>query len=290
MLYTRILTAAVALAVLVGFAWLVPPIGFDLLLLLIVVVAGFEWVRLLGVSVLAAITVSVIFAGAGVAVFFGSPAVGLAAKGQGADLLPLYGLVTLLWLLAVPMALKRFVPMGYSRPAGMLFAFILLLTTWLALIQADGLGKKFLLSVLLLVWVADTAAYFAGRLFGRRKLAPAISPGKTWEGVAGAVIANLGLAVAAVIIGPSVDLADNIFVLMQQALGWGLTFMLVVLLTMVSVVGDLYESMLKRIAGVKDSGVILPGHGGVLDRIDALIAVLPVAMLVVSLIQSGALA
>jgi phosphatidate cytidylyltransferase len=120
-----------------------------------------------------------------------------------------------------------------------------------------------LLGVMALVWIADTAAYFAGRRFGRRKLAPGISPGKSWEGVAGAGIALVlyASAISAAIVGLRIPGA----------------LILAAALLYFSILGDLFESWMKRLAGVKDSGTILPGHGGILDRIDALTAALPIA-------------
>jgi phosphatidate cytidylyltransferase len=120
-----------------------------------------------------------------------------------------------------------------------------------------------------LVWVADIAAYFAGRAFGKRKLAPSISPGKSWEGVYGALA---GVTVYMVING----LLGN--PLLGAAPGLGVVVATLVL-TPVSVLGDLFESAMKREAGVKDSSGLLPGHGGVLDRVDALASTLPVAAL-----------
>ena len=139
---------------------------------------------------------------------------------------------------------------------------VVLLPTWVALLYLHARGLSVLLGVMAIVWIADTAAYFAGRHFGRHKLAPTISPGKTWEGVAGA------LAALAVYAG----------VLSWRA-GMPLLSLLLVVsgLLYLSVLGDLFESWIKRLSGMKDSGDILPGHGGVLDRIDGLTATLPVA-------------
>jgi len=135
-------------------------------------------------------------------------------------------------------------------------------------------GGWILLYLLTLVWVADIGAYFSGRKFGKRKLAPGISPGKTWEGVAGGIILNIGW----------------MFIVFAISNGWGIAlwqFLLIGLATsIISVIGDLYESILKREALVKDSGKLLPGHGGVLDRIDSLIAATPV--FVVGLYAVGA--
>lgn len=289
MLGTRILTAAFVLLLLVGFAWLLPPVGFDLLLLAIVAIACFEWVRLLRVTVRSSAVIAMGFFAVGALGLLVLPSVMTAANGVGAGVMPLYVFAAIVWLVAVPFALSRFEALGGNRLAGRVVAVALCFATWLALIQADAFGKPFLLSVLLIVWVADTAAYFAGRAFGKTKLAPRISPGKTREGVAGALV---GVALIAFLAAYSdiVSGARNggsVFSLIQISLGGGFLLVFSVLIALVSVVGDLYESLIKRMAGVKDSGSLLPGHGGVLDRIDALIAVLPVTMCLVTLIQSG---
>lgn len=289
MLRTRVLTAAVLLILLIGVARWAPPLGFDLLLLVIVALALVEWMRLLNVGVMGSAAAGLGFGVLGLIAVMAFPSVMAAAQGIGSGVLPLYLLATVIWVLAVPIALNRFSAIGGQRLAGRVVAFALCFATWLALIQADGLGKIFLLSVLLLVWLADTAAYFAGRAFGRRKLAPAISPGKTLEGVVGALVANIALAVVASQwnLVSADNPAGSVFSLMVTSLGWTFLIAFVVLITLVSVIGDLYESLLKRLRGVKDSGRLLPGHGGVLDRIDALMAVFPVTMGIVSLIQAG---
>ena len=137
----------------------------------------------------------------------------------------------------------------------------------------------YLLSVMAIVWVADIGAYFSGRALGKRKLAPSISPGKSWEGAIGGGISVLVLATALIVVGGPA-LGDTFPVHLHARLGWLPTLAILVGLVAFSVVGDLFESQLKRRAGVKDSGNTLPGHGGVLDRIDALVPVLPMAALV----------
>ena len=149
-----------------------------------------------------------------------------------------------------------------------LIGWIILIPTWLALVELRTFGPGLLLGLLAVVWIADTAAYFAGRKFGRHKLAPAISPGKTWEGVAGAF---LGVT----LYGLAWGMWDGSAVLFNSGLWQGM--LLLWLLTLFSILGDLFESWMKRVAGLKDSGRILPGHGGVLDRIDALTAAMPLA-------------
>jgi len=289
MLRTRVLTAVLALIVLIGAALWAPAFGFDVLLLAIMMVALYEWLGLLGLLSWRAAAIAAALGLVGVASLIFFPSIVLAAEGQGAALLPLYLLATLAWVVVAPIALSRGRSIGSPSGLGPAAAFVLCFATWLALLQADGIGKVFLLSVLLLVWVADTAAYFAGRAFGRRKLAPAISPGKTWEGVFGALAGNLLLAAMAIALAEhqSGGFGPTIFSLINDQVGGGFLFLFVILITLVSVVGDLYESLLKRLRGVKDSSGLLPGHGGVLDRIDALMAVFPVTMAMVSLLELG---
>jgi phosphatidate cytidylyltransferase len=137
-------------------------------------------------------------------------------------------------------------------------------------------GVPFVLSLLLVVWLADIGAYFAGKAFGRHKLAPAISPGKTWEGAIGGWLAVLVVATVAILVHA---FEPTLYSALLERLGAIRTLVALTILVAFSVVGDLFESMLKRQAGVKDSSGLLPGHGGVLDRIDALLPVLPLAML-----------
>jgi phosphatidate cytidylyltransferase len=159
-------------------------------------------------------------------------------------------------------------------------------TAWLAIMQAHKIGTNFLFSVMVLVWVADIFAYIFGRSFGgrwiSRKLAPSISPGKTWEGACGGLLGVVILAFSWLWFESvfAVDsksiysyLIDRHYFLMPIA---------VVLLGAMSIVGDLLESLFKRSAGVKDSSGLLPGHGGVLDRVDALLPVLPLAMMMLT--------
>jgi phosphatidate cytidylyltransferase len=166
-----------------------------------------------------------------------------------------------------------------SRALRLVVGVLALWLTWLAMYQAKVMGVNFLLSVLFLVWMADIAAYFSGRTFGRRKLAPAISPGKSWEGVWGGMVGVLLMASLWIWVDMqyAVDSASLYTRLYNRS---GLFLVLGTLfLTMMSVVGDLVESLVKRSAGIKDSSQLLPGHGGVLDRVDALLPALPLAMM-----------
>lgn len=188
----------------------------------------------------------------------------------------LYGIAFLFWAILVPLWLKN---QWRSRQWLILalVGWVVLIPTWLALVELRSIGPGLLLGLLAVVWVADTAAYFAGRKFGRHKLAPAISPGKTWEGVAGAY---LGVSLYALVWG----MWDGTAVLFSSGLWLGVV--LLWMLTLFSILGDLFESWMKRVAGIKDSGRILPGHGGMLDRIDALTAAVPIAAFGLLLIKN----
>ena len=156
---------------------------------------------------------------------------------------------------------------------------LLLCCTWLALMTSKIFSIDFLMSVLLVVWIADIAAYFSGKAFGKHKLAPDISPGKTWEGVGGAVagvflLSYVWLTAADYFSWQSSSIFDKLYAHGSVVLVSGLLF-----LVMMSVAGDLIESLVKRSAGAKDSSQLLPGHGGILDRIDALLPTLPLAVM-----------
>jgi len=221
---------------------------------LIVAAGGYEWARLCRLANVAAWCYGVAAAAAFGLVF---------ALGEPVSRVVLMA-AALFWVIAAPIWLARGVSIEH-RIALIATGFIVLVPAGLAL---AALEPRHVLFVLVLVWVADTTAYFVGRAWGRRKLAPSISPGKTWEGAWGGVVGALAYAI---IVGTF--LRGNVWVYLTVA----------ALLAAISIVGDLFESAAKRQAGVKDSGALLPGHGGVLDRIDSATAVLPLAALLLSL-------
>lgn len=163
------------------------------------------------------------------------------------------------------------------RPGLMLLGALQLIVAWLSVIGLHGSGPNgpaLLLFVLVLVWTADSAAYFAGRAWGRHKLSPVVSPGKTWEGAFGGLA---GAGVAALVL----------WQLNLTSLGPGVLVVLCVVTAFISIGGDLWESLLKRQVGLKDSGSLLPGHGGMLDRIDSLIAAAPLFAVGVYFLGNG---
>jgi phosphatidate cytidylyltransferase len=279
MLLPRVITAIVLLALLLPALFVSTPWPFSLLTLLLIAAAAWEWSRLNGVAPIAAIGPGVLLAGAGVWTVHGG-SVGSAPPGW-------WWTATALWIFGGSLSLRGG-PAAWPRwPAvlRLLLGLVLLWVGWLALAHARALSVNLVLSALCVVWMADIAAYAAGRAFGRRKLAPSISPGKSWEGVFGGMFGVVLLGVVWTLWIDRVLPVDgpSLFSHLRQQFGWLGVVMAAIALAALSVVGDLFESLVKRAAGAKDSSRLLPGHGGVLDRIDALLPVLPAAMALRSL-------
>lgn len=278
MLKTRVITALVLLAVFLAALFWLPQRAWAAFAGVLVVPAAWEWGKLIKLSRVAC-GLYVLVAAAACALLFGL-AQGAAPGGPdvaqaGALQSAVYLGASLFWVVVVPLWLWRsWLPR--ARWLAALTGLLVLVPTWLALVELRNVGPLSLLLLMSVVWISDTAAYFAGRRFGRHKLAPSISPGKTWEGVLGAVLAVSVYAA----LWSLVWHAQFPRALSSMRFGAFGMLLLLWLLTAIGIYGDLFESALKRQAGVKDSGALLPGHGGVLDRIDALTAVLPLAALV----------
>lgn len=192
-----------------------------------------------------------------------------------------FAISVLLWVLRFAPTLKFGLPplaSSTNTTLSLLYA-LSVVGCFAAIVTLFSYSALYLLSVMAIVWVADVFAYFSGKAFGKRKLAPSISPGKTWEGAIGGCIAVLVLATVTVLVGG--EIFGNTFAAhVQASIGWLGMYAVLILIVAASVVGDLFESQLKRRAEMKDSSNLLPGHGGVLDRIDALVPVLPLAALI----------
>ena len=272
MLSARILTALILIPLVVAGLFLLPPLGWGMVTLAAIGVAAGEWASLEGYGKNAWL----LFVGGalliGLNLLF-APWCGFARGWPDGVVLAVCGPAALFWILVAPPWLF-FNWRPASRLGMAVTGWLVLIGAWVAVVELQARSPWFVLVAMAIVWVADTAAYFAGRAFGRHRLAPAISPGKTWEGVYGALAAVAVYALALVPFARDAGLAREpsplaIVAWVAMALG----------LTLVSVAGDLFESLLKRKAGAKDSGTLLPGHGGVLDRIDALCAAMPAAAL-----------
>ncbi|MEO6928331.1 MAG: phosphatidate cytidylyltransferase [Casimicrobiaceae bacterium] len=263
----RVVTAVALLAVFLLLVFALPARGFALMLMVILALASHEWAKLTGLAQRASAAYSVAAVVIACALLF-APAAGFADGWPLPLVAVVCGIATAFWALCAPC----WVVARWSTRARWPMLLVGLLTLpalWFALVDMHAHSPLAMLGAMGLVWIADTAAYFSGRRFGRHKLAPLVSPGKTWEGVAGALVA---VAAYAGLLAVS-RAATGSVVLMWIAVA--------VVLAAMSIVGDLYESWLKRGAGVKDSGALLPGHGGVLDRIDALLAAMPPAALAI---------
>lgn len=264
MLKQRVATACILIAVLLVAIVLFPPAAFLAFIAVVICLAAWEWSRLAGLRHASArAAYMLLYPVLLYALLHATPALQQT----------LLSLSLVWWLIAfVLIALyPRFSAQWNKRPLLLLMGFAVLLPGWLGIIYLRSLDAHVLFIVLFLTLVgcADTGAYFAGRRFGRRKLAPAVSPNKTWEGVVGGLVACslvVGLFLLAVSLAGHELTSTRLLIAAPGA----------ILLAASSVVGDLFESMIKRQGNVKDSGTLLPGHGGLLDRIDSITAALPV--------------
>lgn len=261
-LIQRLLTAAVLIPLVVWVVMGLDTTTFAVTMLVVIAIAAWEWAGLSGIDGQL---------GRGL---YALGLLGLCAamgwlshdSGPAATLMLLPALVFWMWALWVVIRFPRPLPWGRRGWFMALLGILALALPWLAVVTLHGSGEQgpiWVLVMMILIWTADSAAYFAGRRWGRRKLAPAVSPGKTWEGLWGAlVVVSLGLCGLAWWLG--------------EGLVTGLSLLLLgLIVTLASVLGDLFESVLKRTRGVKDSGNLLPGHGGMLDRIDGFTAAAP---------------
>lgn len=259
----RVITAFILLVFFLSALFLLPALGWAALVIIIVMQGALEWARLSRLSkktihaylwLTLAIMLSIVW-------------IDTQYPGQpGLFHFLIYGMSALLWLIIVPLWL-----IGHWQVRMplllMLLGWVLLIPTGLAMMDLRVQSPWWLLGVMGLVWVADITAYFSGRKFGKNKLAPNISPGKTWEGVFGALAGVTVYVLLVAWISDFFTIREVLPGILIASWGWvGL-----------AVIGDLFESVMKRQAGVKDSGTLLPGHGGLLDRIDALTATLPLA-------------
>lgn len=266
MLRTRVITAVLLVTGLLLTVFLASQLTWAIVTLGISLLAVAEWANLIKLNRMQSITSVVITALVGISLL-SLPYTTLAPY-QSVVELSLLSLSALFWVFMAPIWLSQRKPCQH-RFLMALLGVLLISATWLAIVGLHTINPWLLIGVIATVSLADSAAYFAGKRFGRHKLAPNISPGKTWEGV-------LGALVAVTVYGSLLCYYQHI------SLGLVVALWLVVLF---SVMGDLVESLMKRQAGLKDSGQLLPGHGGILDRIDGFIPTLPMILLAISLLH-----
>jgi phosphatidate cytidylyltransferase len=277
MLKTRIITALVLLGLVLPCLFYLSQAHWALLVAAFIGVGAWEWGAFLRWSEVRRRLLGVIVAAACAGISLIAPeaiGAGSAAAYSAPWVIATYTLAAFFWCLLIPFWLRTRWALG-TGVAGLLTGLVVLFPTWLAMVQLRIPGPAILLALFAVVWTADVAAYFSGKAFGKNKLAPNISPGKTWEGAIGAVI-------GVIVYGLTIRFTTG-----YAPLSLPLWVLALILVTAVSIIGDLYESMLKRQAGIKDSSNVLPGHGGVLDRIDSLTSTMPIIALL-WLLTSGA--
>ncbi len=270
MLRQRVLTALILAPLTLWAIVALPQTAFNVGWGVIIVLAAWEWGRLGGLDGFLALGYALLV-GMLIALLFWLPD---ASRWQAGVLL-LAGI----WWLGILLGLTTYrhhpVPHGVNRSSALLSGLPVLLGAYFAVVllrHTPGLGYPYIILLMLLVWGADTAAYFTGRAFGRHKLLPNVSPGKTWEGVYGGLLFSLLVAVCGAL---WLDIPSS---------RWGAFLVVALVAVIFSVIGDLNESYFKRRAGVKDSSHLLPGHGGILDRIDSLTAAAPVFLMGLNLL------
>jgi phosphatidate cytidylyltransferase len=271
----RLITALILAPIMIGGIFFLPFPEFMIFIAAIAALGAWEWANLSGLSNQLA---RVAYAGVVVAIIYGLHHFTLE---QDPEIL--YGAFAW-WILAFVLVKTHPKLLGVwgSQAARLIIGIVVIVPMWVGFVQLNsypaGLSTYFIVYVMFLIWGADVGAYFAGRAFGKNKLAPKVSPGKSWEGVYG------GFAVTTLMaIGGGFWLQHKTFQTFDLE-QWTTLFIVTLIVTAVSVVGDLLESMVKRHRGIKDSSNLLPGHGGIMDRIDSMTAAIPVFALALSLV------
>ncbi|TWI55489.1 phosphatidate cytidylyltransferase [Pseudomonas duriflava] len=258
MLKQRVLTALALLPIAIGGFFFLENAWFAAFIGLVVTLGAWEWARLSGLVSQAARAAYALFLAMLLWICWSLPQLALA-------LLPV---AAAWWIFATVLVITYPSTAHYWKASWrrLLMGGAILIPAWqgLVLLKQWPLGNWLILSVMVLVWVADIGAYFSGRAFGKRKLAPHVSPGKSWEGLVGGLLASLVMT-----LGVGLYRGWDADAMVKAVIG-------ATVVVLISVVGDLTESMFKRKAGLKDSSQLLPGHGGVMDRIDSLTAAVPV--------------
>ena len=284
MLKQRVITALILLAILLpALFYSGSSVPFAVLMLVFMAAGAWEWGRLNGFGQAGSLVLGAICT----AMCAGSWWAGWLDQ----SLTTVWLIAGALWVLGGVLMLRAgvagwpHIPSAVRLVGGVLALWL----SWMAVVQARNIGINYLMSVLVLVWVADVFAYFAGRTFGlkftKNKLAPSISPGKSWEGVWGGMLGVIVLALVWSWADRHYGASVPSFYSVLQSRGLWFLLLAAVFMAAMSVVGDLVESLIKRSVGVKDSSGLLPGHGGVLDRIDALLPTLPLAMMLSSFVH-----
>lgn len=293
MLKQRVITAIVLLIVLIG-AYMAGPVVLSGVMAIGFTVALWEWLKLAGINTKAsALVAAVLGIGMSSLTYFAYQEIASGMEGSAALLGTLSSafiyyilFITLLWIgISIRVFFARHTGMKVAPVMVALSGIFFVPAAWLSFVGMYAtFGISMILSLLVIVWVADIMAYFTGMAFGKHRMSPAISPKKSWEGAAGGMLSVILLGYAVAYFMPGVDTIPSVVI---NACGAGVWAVVAFFLVVLSIIGDLYESALKRQAGIKDSSNLLPGHGGFYDRMDALMPTLPAGFLTTILIVSS---
>lgn len=263
MLKTRVITALFLIPSFFAALFLLPSLAWASLLLGISLIALYEWAQMIKLGKLATSVYLSATLLMGIMILWFTNQLG--SHWLVYRSLDLFIMASVFWMLAVPFLLHKNKRIKFQS-INVLVGWLLVMPLWLALVCLKIADPWLLLGLTATIWIADSAAYFAGKQFGKHKLAPTISPGKTWEGVLGGLL-------LVTLYGYTLATYFALPILVTLIVLW--------VMAILSVIGDLFESMIKRQSNLKDSGNILPGHGGILDRIDGMTSSLPIAVLMI---------
>lgn len=298
MLKQRVITAIVLLLILIG-SYMLGPVAFAGVMAIAFILAQWEWLKLSGLNSIISALIAVVVGGSAAAITYLVSLDLQVINHASQEYQQLYAnlsgmfvmyltVITLLWVgISIRVFFARKTGLPVNRIVVGITGVFFPPAAWLAFVAMYAtFGISMVISLLAVVWVADIMAYFTGMAFGKHRMSPAISPKKSWEGVAGGMLSVMLLGLLFAWFAPEIKTIPGVIVESMGALVW---IIIAYILVSLSIVGDLFESALKRQAGIKDSSNLLPGHGGFYDRLDAMMPTLPAGFLLTVLVASGTL-
>lgn len=298
MLKQRVITAIVLLLILIG-SYMLGPVAFAGVMAIAFILAQWEWLKLSGLNSIISALIAVVVGGSAAAITYLVSLDLQVINHASQEYQQLYAnlsgmfvmyltVITLLWVgISIRVFFARKTGLPVNRVVVGITGVFFPPAAWLAFVAMYAtFGISMVISLLAIVWVADIMAYFSGMAFGKHRMSPAISPKKSWEGVAGGMLSVMLLGLLFAWFAPEIKTIPGVIVESMGALVW---IIIAYILVSLSIVGDLFESALKRQAGIKDSSNLLPGHGGFYDRLDAMMPTLPAGFLLTVLVASGTL-
>ena len=298
MLKQRVITAIVLLLILIG-SYMLGPVAFAGVMAIAFILAQWEWLKLSGLNSIISALIAVVVGGSAAAITYLVSLDLQVINHASQEYQQLYAnlsgmfvmyltVITLLWVgISIRVFFARKTGLPVNRIVVGISGVFFPPAAWLAFVAMYAtFGISMVISLLAIVWVADIMAYFTGMAFGKHRMSPAISPKKSWEGVAGGMLSVMLLGLLFAWLAPEIKTIPGVIVESMGAVVW---IIIAYILVSLSIVGDLFESALKRQAGIKDSSNLLPGHGGFYDRLDAMMPTLPAGFLLTVLVASGTL-